>query len=89
LKKLTEQELERISEAAASAAENFIFSQVSKKELLDLEVNLKILQDDELKVDVEVILYLDKLSKARDTLAEEATESAINAIDEFIKLLKE
>ena len=85
MKKLTDQELEKISEIAASAAENFIFFQVSKKELLDMELNLELFQEDELYVNVEVILYLDELSKAKETLAEEAAEAAIMAIDEVIK----
>jgi Protein of unknown function (DUF3194) len=85
LKKLTDQELEKISEAAISAAESFIFSQVSKKELLDLELNLELSQEDELNVEVEVILYLDELSRARETLAEEAAEAAILAVDSVIK----
>lgn len=85
MKKLTDQELEKISEAAASAAENFIFSQISKKEVMDLEINVEFLQEYDLNVDVEVILFLDELSKARETLADEAAEAAILEIDEIIK----
>jgi len=85
LKKLNDQELEKISEAAAVAAENCIFSQVSKKEVIDLEVNVKFLQEDDLDVNVEVILLLDELSKARETLADEAAEAALLEIDENIK----
>ena len=85
MKKLNDQELEKISEAAAVVAENCIFSQVSKKEVMDLEVNVKFLQEDDLDVNVEVILLLDELSKARETLADEAAEAALLEIDENIK----
>ena len=85
MKKLTDKELEKISEAAASAVENFIFSQISKKEVIDLEINVKFFQDDELDVDVEVLLFLDELSKANETLADEAAEAAIFEIDAIIK----
>jgi Protein of unknown function (DUF3194) len=85
LKKLTDKELEKILDAAATAAENFIFSQISKKEVLDMEINLKFLQEDDLNVNVEVILLLDELSKATERLADEAARAAILEIDEIIK----
>ena len=87
MKKLTDQELEKISEAAAVAAENYIFSKISRKEVLDLELRVEFQQDEGLDVDVEVELYLDELSKAEKSLADEAAEVALDEIDKEVERL--
>lgn len=87
LKKLTDSQMEKISESAAVAAENYIFSKISKKEVLDLELRVEFQQDDGLDVDVEVELFLDQLSKAEETLADEAAEVALDEIDKEIEKL--
>jgi hypothetical protein len=87
LKKLTDSQMEKISEAAAVAAENYIFSKISKKEVLDLELRVEFQQDDGLDVDVEVELFLDQLSNAEEGLADEAAEVALDEIDKEIEKL--
>ena len=87
MKKLTDQELEKISESAAVAAENYIFSKISKKEVLDLELRVEFQQDNGLDVDVEVELFLDELSKAEEGLADEAAQVALDEIDKKIEKL--
>jgi len=92
LRKLTDQEMENISEAAAVAAENYIFSKISKKEVLDMEVRVEFHESDDeegLDVDVEVELFLDELSKAEDTLADESAEAALEEIDRQIANLSD
>ena len=92
MKKLTDQEMENISEAAAVAAENYIFSKISKKEVQDMEVRVEFHEADEeegLDVDVEVELFLDELSKAEDTLADESAEAALEEIDRQIENLSD
>ncbi len=92
MRKLTDPEMENISEAAAVAAENYIFSKISKKEVLDMEVRVEFHEADEeegLDVDVEVELFLDELSKAEDTLADESAEAALEEIDRQIENLSE
>jgi hypothetical protein len=89
LRKLTDQEMEAISESAAVAAENYIFSKISKKEVLDMEVKVEFHVEDGLDVDVEVELFLDELSKAEDTLADESAEAALDEIDRQIEKLSE
>ena len=92
MRKLTDQEMENISEAAAVAAENYIFSKISKKEVQDMEVRVEFHEADEeegLDVDVEVELFLDELSKAEDTLADESAEAAMEEIDRQIENLSE
>jgi ribosome-associated translation inhibitor RaiA len=92
LRKLTDQEMENISEAAAVAAENYIFSKISKKEVQDMELRVEFHEPTEengLDVDVEVELYLDELSKAEDNLANEAAEAALEEIDRQIEKLSD
>ena len=89
MRKLTDQEMESISEAAAVAAENYIFSKISKKEVLDMEVRVEFHEEDGLDVDVEVELFLDELSKAEDSLADESAEAALEEIDRQIEKLSE
>ena len=92
MRKLTDQEMENISEAAAVAAENYIFSKISKKEVLDMEVRVEFHESDDeegLDVDVEVELFLDELSKAEDTLADESAEAALEEIDRQIANLSD
>jgi hypothetical protein len=89
LRKLTDQEMESISESAAVAAENYIFSKISKKEVLDMEVRVEFHEEEGLDVDVEVELFLDELSKAEDTLADESAEAALEEIDRQIEKLSE
>ena len=81
--------MEKISEAAAVAAENYIFSKVSKKEVQDMELRVEFNQDDGLDVDVEVELFLDELCKADDNLADEAAQIALEEIDRQVEKLSE
>jgi len=89
LKTLTDPEMEKISEAAAVAAENYIFSKVSKKEVQDMELRVEFNQEDGLDVDVEVELFLDELCKADDNLADEAAQVALEEIDRQVEKLSE
>lgn len=90
MKKLTDPEMEEISEAAAVAAENYIFSKVSKKEVLDMEMRVEFNQDEGvegLDVDVEVELLLDDLCTAEENLADEAAQVALDEIDKQVEKL--
>lgn len=89
MKTLTDSEMEDISEAAAVAAENYIFSKVSKKEVLDLELRVEFNQDKGLDVDVEIELFLDELSKADESLADQAAEAALDEIDRYVEKLSD
>ncbi|EKF85552.1 DUF3194 domain-containing protein [Methanobacterium formicicum] len=89
MKTLTDPEMEKISEAAAIAAENYIFSKVSKKEVQDMELRVEFNQEDGLDVDVEVELFLDELCKADDNLADEAAQVALEEIDRQVEKFTE
>jgi len=85
LRKLTDQELDEISQIAVEAAENFILSRVSKKEILDLQINVELTSQGGLDVDMFVDLDLDELSAADENeITQKAVDTALEKIDEFI-----
>ncbi len=85
MRRLTDQELDELSELAVKAAENFIFSNVSKKEILDLNINVEFEYDKILDVNILVDLDLDELSSANEnTIVEEAIDTTLEKIKEFI-----
>ena len=85
MRKLTDQDLDKISEMAVETAENFIFSRVSKKEILDIRVNVELAYEDGLDVDITVDLDLDELSSADEhEITEKAVDAALEKLDNFI-----
>lgn len=87
MKKLTDEDLDKISEIAVSSAQDFIFSKVSKKEIIDIDINVELNYDDELNVDVTVDIIFDDLSSGDPKVADEAADYAIKKIDEFLNKL--
>jgi hypothetical protein len=84
LRKLSDKELDEISEIAVKAAENFIYSKVSKKEILDLDIKVELDYHEGLDVDVDIDIQFDPLSNPDDTIADEAAEHAIVEIDRYL-----
>lgn len=85
MRKLTDQELDEISQIAVEAAENFILSRVSKKEILDLQINVELTSQEGLDVDMYVDLDLDELSAADENeISQKAVDMALERIDEYI-----
>jgi hypothetical protein len=84
LRKLSDQELDEISDLAVKSAENFIYSQVSKKEIIDLDIKVELDYDKGLDVDIDIDIKFDPLSKSNNTLAEEAANHAIIEIDNYL-----
>lgn len=85
MRKLTNQELDELSEIATKAAENFIFSNISKKEIADLNINLELNYEDTLDVDITIDLDLDELSSVNENIiVEKAIDEALDKISEFI-----
>lgn len=85
MRKLTDQELDEISQIAVEAAENFILSRVSKKEILDLQINVELTSQEGLDVDMYVDLDLDELSAADENeISQKAVDMALEKIDEYI-----
>jgi len=84
LRKLSDQELDEISELAVKSAENFIYSKVSKKEILNLDIKVELQYHEGLDVDVQVDIQFDPLSNPDESIAEEAAEHAIAEIDSYM-----
>ena len=86
MKKLNDDELDQISELAVKTAENYIFSRISKKEILDMDIQAIMAYDEELNVDIRIDIDLDELSTADvDELADGAVKAALNKLDIFIE----
>ena len=84
MRKLSDQELDEISELAVKSAENFIYSKVSKKEILDLDIKVELQYHEGLDVDVQVDIQFDPLSNPDESIAEDAAEHAISEIDSYM-----
>lgn len=85
MRKLTETELDELSTRAAQAAQDHILSMVSKKEVIDMDINVELTFNKGLDVDVTVELFLDDLSTVNpEKLADGAVEHAILIIDRFM-----
>lgn len=84
MKKLTDEDLDKISEIAVSAAQDFILSQVSKKEIIDIDINVELNYNDSLDVNVAVDIQFDYLSSADTKIADEAADHAFLEIEKFL-----
>ncbi|MGP8022866.1 MAG: DUF3194 domain-containing protein [Methanobacterium sp.] len=85
MRSLNDPELDELSEIAVQTAENFIFSKVSKKEILDLNINVEFIYENILDVNILVDLDLDELSSANENIiVEEAIDATLEKIKEFI-----
>ncbi len=84
MKKLTDEDLDKISEMAVSAAQDFIFSKVSKKEIINIDINVELNYNDGLDVNVAVDILFDDLSSADTKIADEAADHALLEIEKFL-----
>jgi len=84
LKKLSDHELDEISELAAKSVENFIYSKVSKKEVINLDIKVELDYHDGLDVDIQVDIQFDPLSKPDEKIAEDAAAHAIKEVDSYL-----
>lgn len=86
MRKLSETELDELSTVAAQAAQDHILSKLSKKELIDMDINVELTFNDGLDADVTVELFLDDLSPANpEKIADEAAKQALLVIDKFME----
>ena len=84
MKKLSDHELDEISELAAKSVENFIYSKVSKKEVINLDIKVELDYHDGLDVDIQVDIQFDPLSKPDEKIAEDAAAHAIKEVDSYL-----
>lgn len=88
LKKLSQDDLDNISDFFVSVVEKKIFSQVkSQKEILSMDVNINIDYNDEneqLDIDVDVDIDTDELSNLTDEKIDQVIEDSYLELDEYI-----
>ncbi len=84
MKELSDADLDKISEIAVSSAESYILSRVSKKEIVDIDINVELIYNDELDVDITVDIIFDDLSSADPEIADEAADFAISEIEKIL-----
>ncbi len=84
MKRLSDNDLEEIAEIAVSAAQGFIFSRVSKKEIIDLDVTAEIDYNEKLNIDVVVDILFDDPTKADRKIADDAADYAIEKVEKFL-----
>ena len=84
LKKLTDEDLDKISEIAVSSAQDFVLSKVSKKEINDIDIDVEINYEDVLDINITVNLLFDELSAADTKVADEAADHALLEIEKFL-----
>ena len=88
LKKLSQEDLDNISDFFASVVEKKIFSQVkSQKEILAMDININIDYNDEteqLDIDADVDIDTDELSDLSDEIINEVIDESYLELDEYI-----
>ncbi|MDI6645142.1 MAG: DUF3194 domain-containing protein [Methanobacteriaceae archaeon] len=84
LKKLSSDDLSQISDFAVTSAQNFVYKRISKKEIIDLDINAQITYEDELDVDIRIEFILDDLCSADEGLADAAVEYAMKKLEKYL-----
>lgn len=86
LKKLSKEDLNNISDFFLSSLDNNLFNSIDSKEINDLNLDLIINYDnDELKVDLDIGLDLDKLSDFNSEKIQIAIDDSYKELDDFIE----
>jgi hypothetical protein len=80
-RKPTTEEVEQICEAAQEAARKHLLSEVSVKQVSDLDVTIEAVGDKPLVVSVDVAIELTSGNQDLDRLVDEATDIAFSAAE--------
>ncbi len=81
---MSQEDLNQISDFLSSSAQNFILQRVSRKEINDLDINVKLSYKDELDVDITIDLSLDDLSTSDSDIADEAIEYSLDILETYL-----
>lgn len=84
LKKLSQEDLDQISDFISSTTQNFILGKVSRKEISDIDIKVELSYDEELDVDISIELLLDELSAQDPEIVNEAVDFAHLELDKFL-----
>lgn len=85
LKKLSQEDLDTISQYFSDKANEIILSKIPSKEVLDLDLDIDATYDgEELDINIDVDIALDELSKIKNNDIEIAIEESYKQLDIFI-----
>jgi uncharacterized protein DUF3194 len=85
LKKLDQEDLDKISQHFSDIANKSILAKIPSKEVLDLDIEIDATYDDEeLDINIDVDINLDELSEISNDDVELAIEEAYSKLDIFI-----
>lgn len=84
MKKLTDAQLEEISEIAVSSAQEYVLSKVSIKEIVDMDISVEVTYNHELNVDLVVDVIFDDVSTADPGIQDEAADHAFREIEKIL-----
>ncbi len=83
MKPLSDTELNEIIKIATDTAEEYIFKQINKKELEDIEINVE-LDTSKGGLDIDITINLDTDFIVPDNLSSNAIDASIDAVDKYI-----
>ncbi|RBQ22934.1 hypothetical protein ALNOE001_13230 [Candidatus Methanobinarius endosymbioticus] len=85
LKKLTQKDLDDISQYFSDIANDTILDKISSKEILDLDIDIETTYENEkLDINIDIDINLDELSKITNDDIELAIEESYHKLDELI-----
>ncbi|MCS4541346.1 MAG: DUF3194 domain-containing protein [Euryarchaeota archaeon] len=86
LPKLSDEQLNALCSAVDGVARNYVFSHISKKDVIELSVQIEADQNDILNLTIDIDLEVDPFLELNvDKLAEEALDFAFKAAEEKLQ----
>lgn len=84
LKKLNQEDLDNISDFLSDNINEYILTNVSSKEILDMDIKIEVSYNEKLDVDLAVDLEFDELSKADANIANTAIENSLLNLNSYL-----
>ncbi len=89
LRRLSRRDLDEISIFLHNTVSEYILQRVPRKEIVDLDVSVRVEYDDELSVDISAEVYLDELSDADPSIVDEAVDMAYERLEDLLEDYRE
>jgi len=89
LRRLSRRDLDEISIFLHNTVSEYILQRVPRKEIVDLDVSVRVEYDDELSVDISAEVYLDELSDADPSIVDEAVDLAYERLEDILEDYRE
>ncbi len=87
--KLTDDQMQRLSEIAEKTARDYILSQIPQRRIPTLDITVEIVGSKPVTISIDIDLVLSPLMKTHNSkkLVSEATEKAFEAIEQYLREL--